>query len=352
MKKNDYSQIEAAIITKSFGFLPDGKEVFLYELCNKNGVELSVINYGATITSIKIPTSNHTKIDAVLGFENIEDYINAFDLPNAPYFGTVVGRYAGRINNAAFQLNGKNINLTKNHNTHQIHGGKIGFSRKFWEVKSMSQDENPSITLACVSENNEENYPGELTINVTYTLTENNEVKVDFSAKTTEDTIINLTQHTYFNLEGHISNISNQKLSVCASKILETNDALIPTGNFISLKNHYLDFSKPENCPESIDTTFVIDDIQGAILSSKKTNLKLTVITNQPAIHIYIGGNCFDQIQGKENAKYHPTSGICFETQNFPDAPNHSHFPNSILKKGMTYNHNTTFKFENLKQES
>lgn len=349
MKKIDYSQIDGAIICKSFGIAPDGKEVLLYQLFNKNGVELSVINYGATITSLKIPTSNNTKTDVVLGFETIENYINSFDLPNAPYFGAVVGRFAGRINNATFSLNDKDINLTKNHNAHQIHGGKIGFSRKFWEVKSITQEENPSITLECVSDHNEENYPGELTLNVTYTLTENNEIKVDFSAKTTEETIINLTQHSYFNLEGHTANISNQKLMLNATKILETNEELIPTGNFITLKNHSLDFSKPENCPEYIDNTFVIDDIKGAILSSEKTNLKLTVTTNQPAIHVYVGGNCFNQIEGKENAKYHPRSGICFETQNFPDAPNHSHFPNSILKKGETYNHHTSFKFENLK---
>ena len=349
MKNNDYSQIEVGIIGKSFGMLPDGKEVFSYTLRNKRGMELSVINYGATITSLKIPISDAKKIDVVLGFETLEDYINSFDLPNATYFGTVVGRYAGRINNAEFSLNNETISLSKNHGTHQIHGGKIGFSRKYWEVKSISNEENPSITLEYTSAENEENYPGELAISVTYTLTEKNELDVRFQATTSEDTIVNLTQHSYFNLEGHGATISNHRLAVNASRILETDSELIPTGDFIDLENHPHDFSTSKECPKSIDTTFVIDSYLAAMLFCEKTNLKMTAFTNQPAVHIYVGGNCFNQIKGKENADYHPTSGICFEAQNFPDAPNHSHFPSAVLKKGAAYNHHTTFKFENLK---
>lgn len=348
MSKNHFSQINSSKNTKLFGALPDGKEVICYTLCNKNGFEFSVINYGATITSLKVPTADGGKTDVVLGFSSLEDYINSFDLPSAPYLGTVVGRYAGRINNASFLLDNQKIQLTQNHNSHQIHGGKIGFSRKSWEVTSIHTEENPSITLEYTSPDNEEGFPGELHITTTYTLTENNELQVSFCAKSNKDTIINLTQHSYFNLDGHAHSISNQKLTVNAAKMLETTNELIPTGNYINLKNHPFDFSIAKNCPASIDNTFVLESKEAATLYSERTKIKMTVFTNQPAVHIYVGGNCFNTIKGKENADYHTNSGICFEAQNFPDAPNHRHFPNAVLRKGEEYIHQTTFKFENL----
>lgn len=348
MKKNTLAQTEILENVKSFGILPDGKEVLCYVLKNKNGVELSVINYGATIKSLKIPTNINEKIDVVLGFETLVDYLKSYDLPSPPYFGTMVGRFAGRINNAEFTLNGKQISLNKNHGKHNIHGGNLGFGRKFWRVMMINFENNPSITLEYTSLDNEENFPGELNAKVTYTLTENNELQVRYSAKSTKDTIVNLTQHSYFNLDGHLEDMKNQKLIIHSDKILETNKDLIPTGKFTNLKNHDFDFSSAKSCPISIDNTFVLKDENAAILISKKNKLKMTVTTSQPAVHIYVGGNCFDHIKGKENSSYHSQSGICFETQNFPDAPNHTNFPASILRKGEEYSHQTTFKFENL----
>lgn len=357
MIKNHISQIETAKNVKTFGLLPDGKEILCYTLCNKNGCELSVINYGATITALKIPVLSNQKIDVVLGFDTLEDYINSYHLPSPPYFGTTIGRFAGRINNAEFLLNGERNFLYKNHGEHNLHGGILGFSRKFWTVISNPSEEKQSITLEYISKNNEENFPGELTVRVTYTLTEYNELKVNYTSTTSEDTIVNLTQHSYFNLDGHCNDISNQMLIINSEKILETTNELIPTGNFVSLKNHPFDFTDAKACPISIDNTFVLKNDtslselaeQNAVkLISEKNKLKMSVRTNQPAVHIYIGGNCFDKIKGKEIVNYHPKSGICFETQNFPDAPNHNHFPSAVLKKNETYNHNTTFKFENL----
>lgn len=348
MEKNHFSQIETTKNVKSFGLLPDGKEVLYYTLRNKNGCEFSVINYGATITSLKIPIADNQKIDVVLGFETLEDYINSYYLPSPPYFGTTVGRFAGRINNAEFLLNGKRNFLNKNHGEHNIHGGILGLSRKFWKVMIINLEENPSITLEYISKSNEENFPGELIVKVTYTLTEENELKVNFTAKSDEDTIVNLTQHSYFNLDGHSNDITNQKLTVYSNKVLETNDEQIPTGEFAFLKNHDFDFSSVKPCPTSIDNTFVLEGCNAVTLFSEKNKLKMTVTTNQPAVHIYVGGNCFNQIKGKENTDYHPKSGICFETQNFPDAPNHNNFPSSVLRKGEEYNHQTTFKFEKI----
>lgn len=345
MKKNHFSQIESIKNVKSFGLLPNGKEIFCYTLINENGYELSIINYGATITSLKIPISDTDKIDVVLGFETLDDYINSYYLPSPPYFGTTVGRFAGRINNAEFTINSKKVFLNKNHGEHNLHGGILGFGRKFWNVIKATEQ---SITLEYLSANNEENFPGELTIQVTYTLTNENELKVNYTATSTEDTVANLTQHSYFNLDGHSNNIINQKLSINSEKILETNENMIPTGNFVDLKNHALNFSSTKFCPTAIDTTFVLKDKNAATLFSEKNKLKMIISTNQPAVHIYVGGNCFNKIIGKENSAYHNKSGICFETQNFPDAPNHANFPSSLLKKGEKYNHETTFKFENI----
>lgn len=347
MNKNHYSQIYETKNTKFFGKLANGTDVFLYTLRNSNNLECCISTYGATITSLKIPTANKT-VDVVLGFETLDDYVNSFQLPSAPFLGTIVGRFAGRINDGLFVLNNKNIQLTKNWKSHQIHGGIEGFSKKVWQVISFSEEKNPSITLAYTSPDREENFPGELTVQVTYTLTEKNEIKVSFSAKSTEDTLVNLTQHSYFNLDGHENDITGQKLTVHSQKILETTDELIPTGNYISLENHAFDFSRAKNCPVTIDTTFALDGKEAATLYSEKNQLKMTVTTNQPGVHVYVGGNCFGQIKGKEEAEYHPLSGICFETQNFPDAPNHSHFPSAVLKKEEEYLHQTIFKFENL----
>ena len=350
MIKNSISQFSERKNAKSFGLLPNGDAVICYTLTNKNGAELSVINFGATITSLKIPISNGKKVDVVLGFETLEDYINSYNLPGSPYIGTIVGRYAGRINNAEFTLNGKLISLKKNHGNHCLHGGKECFSTKFWNVKSISENENPSISLQYTSANNEENFPGEMKIEVTYTLTEENELIIKYNAIANEDTIINLTQHSYFNLDGQNGSVLNQELEINSKKILEVDSENIPSGRFINLENSPFNFTSPKNSPQKIDTSFVLEskDEFAASLYNKNNGLKMIVYTDQPSVHVYVGGNCFDIIKGKENTKYHADSGICFETQNFPDAPNHSHFPNSVLKKGETYLQKTIFKFENV----
>jgi aldose 1-epimerase len=336
-------------IIKFFGNLPDGGVIDSCELTNKNGMQLKVITYGATVTSLKIPLKNDKFLDVVLGFDTMEAYLNSFQLKGAPYFGATVGRYAGRINNSAFSLNGKSIDLNSNNNGHSLHGGNSGFSQKQWKIKNVTEGENPSITLSYFSPNGEENYPGDLSVDLTYTLSDDNELIIEYVATTSEDTVINLTHHSYFNLDGHNSTILEQDLSINSNKILETNEHNIPTGQFLNLENNLFDFNQAKKCPHTIDTTFILNDGEkiSASLFSPKNNLEMLVYTNQPAVHIYVGGNCFNVIKGKENADYHPLSGICFETQNFPDAPNHDHFPNAILKKDEVYQHKTMYKFQN-----
>lgn len=331
-----------------FGILTTGEEVYCYYLKNKKGVEVKIINYGATITSLKIPLQNGKIIDAVLGFDTIEDYIKSFEIGGSRYFGATVGRYSGRINQGLFTLNNKKYQLEKNLDNHSLHGGNIGFSQRIWDVIENKDSDNPSITLTYFSPNNENNFPGDLNVTLTYTLFENNQLSIDYEATSTEDTIINLTNHSYFNLEGHTESVSNQDLYINSDSFIETNLENIPTGSILNLKNTPIDFTTSKKCPSEIDTSFVLKNQNGiaASLFSQKNKLKMLVYTNQPSVHIYIGGQCVDQLLGKEKIKYHTNSGICFETQNFPDAPNHSHFPNSVLKKGETYRQKTMYEFE------
>lgn len=350
MEIKQKSHFQKASNSKSFGFMPDNTEIFSFELSNKNGMKVQIMNYGATVTSLEIPLSNGGLVDVVLGFDSLSPYLESYCLPSAPYFGTTVGRYAGRIDKGIFTLNGKTHQLAKNNNGNSLHGGNVGFGKKVWNVTRQTSGENPSITFSLLSENLDENYPGELQVDLTYTLTEDNELQLDYKAVSTEDTIINLTHHSYFNLDGHDNSVLEQKVFVDADNILETNHENIPTGKFTDLNNHKFDFRLPQNCPAVIDHSFAVnknEDIAATLFSSKN-NLKMSVYTNQPSVHIYVGGNCFDVLKGKKHAVYHKTSGICFETQNFPDAPNQSHFPNSVLKKGEEYIQKTVYKFENI----
>lgn len=342
------SQIKDTSVTDLFGLMPDGQEIYAYQLSNKNGMKAKVITYGATLTELKVPLKNGKIVDVVLGFDNLESYIQSFNLVSPPYMGATVGRYAGRIHNSSLDLNGQKISLNKNNNNNSLHGGISGFSQKVWTVKRVDLNTNSTITLTYSSPAYEENYPGNLTVEVTYTLSEENNLLIEYSAKTTEDTVINLTHHSYFNLDGHLSSVADQELTVNSHQMLEVTTECIPTGRFLEIENTDFDFFRPKKCPSIIDNTFVLDQRQpfAASLFNENNNLKMSVYTDQPGVHIYVGGNCFNALKGKENADYHSLSGICFETQNFPDAPNHEHFPSAVLKKDEKYVHNTIYKFQ------
>jgi aldose 1-epimerase len=336
-------------INELFGTMPNGESVYSHELINKNGIEVKIINYGATINSIKIPLKTGKIIDVVLGLDTLEDYIKSYEIGGSPYYGATIGRYSGRINQGSFTLNNKKYQLEKNQNNHTLHGGNIGLSQRIWEVVKITEDINPSIKMTYFSPNMEGGFPGDLTVVLTYTLTENNELSIEYKATTSEDTIINLTNHSYFNLEGHNGTVANQDLYINSKSILDTNEENIPTGLVLDINNSHFDFSTVKKCPIKIDTSFVLNKNNevAASLYSESSNLKMLVYTDQPSVHIYVGGKCDEQLIGKEKSKYQTNSGICFETQNFPDAPNHGHFPNSVLKKDETYLQKTIYKFEN-----
>lgn len=323
---------------------PVKNNISLYKITNKNGVEANITNYGATLLSLYVPTKNG-KIDVVLGFHSIDEYIKAFEIGASPYFNSVVGRFAGRIKNAQFQLNGKTIQLDQNHGKHHLHGGKHQLSNVAWNFENYNEETN-TLTFSYVSKANEF-YPGDVTIEVAYTLTDENELNIKYKATTTENTLLNLTNHAYFNLDGISGNTLDQKLQINAEKFLELDDENIPTGNFIPMENHAFDFRNSKNVVAGIDHCFVLKNNTepAAILESVKNGVTMKVYTDQPAVQIYVGGKTSDELQNKESVKYHTESGICFETQVFPDAPNHEDFPNAILRKGETYQQNTTFQF-------
>jgi len=327
-----------------FGTLPSGEAIRSYTLFNSKGAELTAINFGATITSLKIP-SLEGKTDVVLGFDTIEDYIASQTLPAPPYFGAVIGRYAGRIKGGVFKIGDKEYKLNANNNANTLHGGINGFDRVLWQVTHVGPT---AITFKYHSPDGEENFPGALDVEVTYTLTEDNDVIIEYKATSSEDTIINLTQHSYFNLDGPTGNVGDQHLTLNADSLLEIDNANIPSGKIIKASDKGFDFSQGGNPVYGIDDSFVLRDtsLAAAVLKSKKTGLQLLVFSDQPSVHIYVGGNLFGKLKGKDGIAYHTQSGICFESQNFPDAPNKPDFPNAILKKGDTYRQKTRWHFE------
>ncbi|WP_428230652.1 aldose epimerase family protein [Flavobacterium sp.] len=350
MEIKQISHFQDPSTSKLFGLTPENEEILSFELSNRNGIKVQIINYGATVTSLQVPVSDGNLVDVVLGFDTLESYLASYNSSGAPYFGTTVGRYAGRINKGTFKLNGITYQLNINNNGNTLHGGINGFGKKVWNVTNISSGDNPSLTLSLLSEDLDENFPGELHVDLTYTLTEDNELKLEYKATTTEDTIINLTHHSYFNLDGHDASVLDQKLFIVSDKILEIDSDNIPTGNFTALSDHDFDFRIKKACPPVIDHSFIIEPTNDVVaqLYSSKHNLQMSVCTNQPSVHVFVGGQCSDVLKGKENTEYHAASGICFETQNFPDAPNQDHFPNSVLKKGEEYHQKTVYKFENI----
>ena len=344
--KKEYSHLTSHANTRLFGFTQNKKEVHVRTIQNKNGMELTVSDLGASITSLKIPVSDHSKVDVVLGFDNAEDYEASFALPSPPYLGAVIGLFAGRIHKGKINYNGREIQLDTNLGMHHIHGGNNNLSNQVWHFKTATFNENPSLTFTFTTPENQGNYPGSTTVTVTYQLLENNALKITFHATSTEDTPLNLTQHSYFNLNGNDQAVDGMQFKLYADTFLDTDSELIPSGKFIPVKGSIHDYSSVSECPKSIDTTFVLNQSLAATLFSPKNQLRMDVFTNQPAVHIYVGGNNITQIKGKELANYNTPIGICFETQNFPDAPNHNHFPNSLLKKGEAYLQETLFQFK------
>ncbi|WP_346774453.1 aldose epimerase family protein [Thermotoga sp. 38H-to] len=348
-------------IEKSFyGITSEGCIVEKYTLVNeKTGMKAVLTNYGATLISLYVPDREGKVADVVLGFDNLSDYET-----RNPYFGCIVGRYANRIKEGRFELEGRTYQLVRNNLGNHLHGGLKGFSFVVWKAIPFFADEGPAVKFTYFSHDGEEGYPGNLTVNVTYILTDNNELKLLYEAKTDATTIINLTHHPYWNLAGHDSGktILDHELTIFASYYTPADDVLIPTGEIAPVEGTPFDFRKPKRIGQDIfhpdvqkpnyrgyDNNFVLDKKLGefglaARLKDPVSGRVLEVWTTEPGLMFYTG-NWLDIKNAKGGANYGQYSGLCLEAQHFPDSPNHPNFPSTILKPGEVYKQITVYKF-------
>jgi aldose 1-epimerase len=341
---------KAGITTADWGET-DGKKVSLYTLTTKNGVQVTITNYGGTVTSWLAPDRNGNKGNIVLGFDKLQGYL---DKP--PYFGALVGRYGNRIANGRFTLNGQTYKLATNNGKNALHGGLKGFDKVVWEALPAS-DNTPSLTLKYLSKDGEEGYPGNLSVTVKYTLTDDNELKIDYTAQTDKATPVNLTNHSYFNLSGDAStDILNHTLQIDADRYTPVDTTLIPTGELKPVAGTPFDFRQPHKIGERIsqvpggyDHNFVLNGGAGsmrrvATLKDSSSGRILEVYTDQPGLQFYSGNFLDGSIKTSDGKPINKHAALCLETQHFPDSPNQPSFPSTILQPGATYHTATTYK--------
>jgi aldose 1-epimerase len=351
--------VDAQVTKESFGKTSDGQQVDLYILRNTRGAEAKITNYGAIVTSLKVPDRNGKFDDVVLGFKDFDSY-----LKNDPYFGAIVGRYGNRIAKGRFTLNGVEYKLATNNGENHLHGGIKGFDKVVWTGREMKSPAGPAVVMTYLSKDGEEGYPGNLNVRVVYTLTNNNELKIDYTATTDKDTVTNLTHHSYFNLAGEGNgDILNHLVTINANRFVPTDAGSIPTGELKSVAGTPFDFLKPMAIGARInqddeqlkfgngyDHTWVINGRPGvmrlaATAYEATSGRVMQVWTTEPGVQFYTGNFLDGSKTGKSGKNYPRRSGFCFETQHYPDSPNHPSFPTTTLKKGQTFKSTTIYKF-------
>ena len=325
--------------------------VYLYTLTNKNGLTAEILNYGGIIRKLI-----YKDVDVVLGRDTMEEYVN-----NNGCFSALIGRNSNRIENAEFELNGKVYKLFANNGRNNLHGGKVGFDKKIWDVE-MIDDVEPSIVLTTISPDGEEGFPGTVKVSVTYTLTNDNSIKIHYIGESDADTVLNMTNHAYFNLNGHSAGcVDNHTLWLNSDFFTPNSDECIPTGEILSVKNTPFDFTVEKSigegfksCHEQIkkfggyDHNFAINGRgyrKAGRLKGDKTGIVMEIYTDQSAMQIYSGNGIEEGRVCKDGIVYGKHHGVCSETQAFPNSLKFSHFPNGILKKGEKYDTITTYKF-------
>ena len=343
---------KTTVTEKSFGSY-EGAPVTEYTISNGNGVQVSIINYGGAITKLVTPGKDGQSGDVVLGFESLDGYLQN----NNPYIGSLVGRYANRIANAKFTLNGKTYTLAANNNGNSLHGGLKGFDKVNWQIEKLPGDS--SLKLTYQSKDGEEGYPGQLNVEVLYTLTSDNALQIDYTATTDKPTPVNLTNHAYFNLSaGRDSTILNHHLWINANEFTAVNDVLIPTGNTAVTNDAAMDFNKEKPIGRDIaqvkggyDHNWVLNKKENqlekvASLYDPGTGRLMEVFTTEPGMQFYSGNFLDGTLSGtKGSQRYVKHAGLCLETQHYPDSPNQKGFPDTILEPGETYKQTTIFKF-------
>lgn len=341
----------------------DGKNISIFTLENSNEIKVDIMNFGGVVLSIYTPDKNGQLEDIVLGYENIQDYTTT-----TTYFGAIIGRYANRIGEANIRINDKTYNLAMNDGNNHLHGGIKGFDKVFWDGKILvDEDKEECLELSYLSVDNEENYPGNLRTVVRYKLTDYNELVIDYYAKSDKDTIVNLTNHSYFNLSGHNSgNILNHKLKIFSDKFTPTDNESIPTGEIYEVKETPMDFTELTTIGERIDVDYdqllfargydhnwILKDQasevkKAAVVKDEKSGRVLEVYTTKPAVQFYSGNYLSEKEIGKGGVPYSRRGGLCLETQYYPDSLRNPHFPNVILKANEEYRHKTIYKFSTI----
>ncbi len=336
---------------QKFGLLGQDT-IYRYTLQNGKGIKAVVSNYGATLMELWTPDRSGAAGDVILGFDSLEGYLQKGN----PYFGALVGRYANRIANARFTIDGKEYTLAPNDHGNTLHGGLKGFDKVVWTVDQVNDS---SLALSYTSPDGEEGFPGSLTAKVVYTVTAENGLKIDYTAISDKKTPVNLTNHAYFNLSaGKDSTILQEELTLYASKYTPVNEALIPTGQLAPVQHTPMDFTKPKTVGKDIDQikgggydhNFVIDKPDSALAKAATvydpaSGRRMDVFTTQPGIQFYTGNFLNGMLTGRDGRKIVRHGALCLETQHFPDSPNQSNFPSSILSPGQTYHQTTIYQF-------
>jgi aldose 1-epimerase len=345
--------------TKShpFGKTRAGEPVELFTLTNSKGMQADIMTYGGILVSLKVPDRSGKPADIVLGFDSLDGY----EQNPPPYFGALIGRYGNRIGGGRFSLNGAEYKLAQNNGPNHLHGGLRGFDKVVWKARTPDAH---SLELTYLSKDGEEGYPGNLTAIVTYTLTENNELKLDYRATTDKDTVLNLTNHSYFNLAGQgEGDVLGHQILINADRFTPVDSGLIPTGELRSVEGTPFDFRQARVIGERIDApdeqlkfgkgydqNFVLNRSgSGLELAAKVTEPKsgrvMEVLTTEPGVQFYTGNNLDGSIHGKAGKVYGRRFGLCLETQHFPDSPNKPNFPSVVLKPGAQYQTTTVYRF-------
>lgn len=348
-------------LTKApFGKTKDGESVDIYTLRNKKGMEARITNYGGIVVSLTAPDIKNQFEDVVLGYNDLDSYMN----PPFPYFGAIIGRYGNRIAKGRFTLNGVEYKLAVNNGENHLHGGLKGFDKVVWTAREIKSAIGPALALTYLSKDGEEGYPGNLRVRVVYTLTNNNELKIDYSASTDKDTVINLTHHSYFNLAGEGNgDILNHLVILKASRFVPTDAASIPTGELKNVAGTPFDFrqgyaiglrinqdDQQLKFGNGYDHTWVINGRNGVLRQAASvyepaTGRVMEVWTTEPGVQFYTGNFLDGSRPGKSGKPYPRRSGFCLETQHYPDSPNRPNFPTTTLRKGATYHSTTLYRF-------
>ena len=352
--------MRGTIRKETFGKAAGGEQVDLYTLSNKKGMEVALTNFGATVVTLKVPDRAGKVADVVLGFDTLEGYEHG-----TAYFGATVGRYGNRIGGGKFSMDGKTYTLPKNNGDNTLHGGITGFNKKVWQAREIASKDGESLEMSYSSADGEEGFPGNLSVKVVFTLpTDGNELKIDYTATTDKDTVLNLTNHSYFNLAGEGNgDILDHVLTLHAKQFTPVDKTLISTGELRDVAGTPLDFTRATAIGKRINESYeqlafgkgydhnwvlASDSRKGLALAAEvydpKSGRTLEVLTSEPGVQFY-SGNFLDGPKGKGNKPYGRRAAFCLETQHFPDSPNHPNFPSTLLKPNSVFRSQTVFRF-------